>query len=116
MSRIIELGSEEIPNDRESVVFLVPEKIKGLEQFFNIFRTLLNFPSYFGFNWDAFDECINDLHWITYRDVWIVFNDIPIIGEDDISVLYYLLRESVDRWNKTNEINLNIVIPRGFAK
>lgn len=114
MSCMIEMGTIKIPNDRNSVVFFVPEGIKGKDNFFNIFRTLLNFPSYFGFNWDAFNECINDLHWITYKTVWIVFNDIPDIGKENMFILQSILKESVDRWNKTKEKDITIVVPSGF--
>ncbi|GBR06551.1 hypothetical protein AA0323_1433 [Asaia siamensis NRIC 0323] len=96
------------------MVYYVPTGISGLEDFFNIFRTLLNFPSYFGFNWNAFDECITDLDWITYYEVWIVFSDTPNISERDLKILNNIMIDAVDHWSRTKEKNLSVVAPHGF--
>lgn len=34
------------------------------EELFTAVAQALQFPTYFGQNWDAFDECIRDLEWL----------------------------------------------------
>ena len=39
-------------------------KAKTTAALFDEFAAALQFPCYFGENWDAFDECLNDLEWL----------------------------------------------------
>ena len=55
---------------------------------FETFARCLEFPKYFGWNWDAFDECFWDMEWIKdkYRisDVGIyVFNIDNLLSEEE---------------------------------
>lgn len=45
----------------------------------------LQFPWYFGHNWDAASECLADLDWLLYPEVWIVLTeaDRAIESSDD---------------------------------
>ncbi|WP_062050487.1 barstar family protein [Bacillus sp. JCM 19034] len=40
------------------------KKCSDVEGLFDEFAIKLQFPNYFGKNWAAFDECINDLEWL----------------------------------------------------
>lgn len=33
------------------------------------------FPDYYGENWSAFDECIQDLEWLNFPKILVVFDD-----------------------------------------
>jgi len=39
-------------------------KMKDYQGLYNEFGAALQFPYYFGENWNAFDECIKDLSWL----------------------------------------------------
>lgn len=47
--------------------------ISGKDAFLNAAAKCLQFPDYFGGNWDAFEDCLTDLSWIESPGlVWLV--------------------------------------------
>jgi hypothetical protein len=45
------------------------------QELFLEWARVLEFPAYFGRNWDAFEECINDLEWLDGRTFILVIDD-----------------------------------------
>ena len=46
-----------------------------IDSFFQEVSASLRFPDYFGWNWDAFDECMTDLDWLQFSEIDIVIDD-----------------------------------------
>ena len=64
------------PNSQVRVV-RIPRGLTNKRRLFAIFVRELDFPSYFGWNWDAFEECLCDLSWLHNQGVFIVHQDLP---------------------------------------
>lgn len=47
-----------------ALVVRIPAAARGKEKLLGVLAKRLRFPSYFGHNWDALDECLRDLSWI----------------------------------------------------
>ena len=60
----------------------------------------LQFPYYFGGNWDAFEECVNDLGWLPARSyVLAVTRAENLLSEgDDFVTLLHILDAAATRW------------------
>ena len=57
-------------------VFAIPgAAIKTEEDLFSAVATALQFPAYFGRNWDAFDECLRDMTWLPSKGYVLVVRD-----------------------------------------
>ncbi len=54
-------------------------KCKTTIELFKEFSKKFLFPVYFGWNWHAFDECINDLDWINANGFCVIINNANLI-------------------------------------
>ncbi len=64
----------------------------------------LAFPSYFGRNWDAFEECLTDLSWAPARGYVLLYDHVaPFIRQSpaDWAVALDILTDAVDYWRRT---------------
>jgi hypothetical protein len=96
------LNELHISNNEFYVKILDGEKMKTKQTLFEEFACQLDFPTYFGYNWDAFDECINDLSWLN-ANVFILgfINSEKILcDENDVELKIFgsLLSEACDSW------------------
>jgi len=65
-------------HDPSTIVVRLPAGIRSKEKLLAVFADKLRFPRYFGWNWDSFEECLNDLSWLPAdQGVAIVHRDLP---------------------------------------
>ena len=64
-------------------------KFKTKQNFLNILNQELNFPSYFGSNLDALDECMRDLSWIQEKEIILNFNNINKLKDRNSGVISF---------------------------
>ena len=70
------------------------------------FARALRFPDYFGHNWDALDECLNDLNWLmplsSHKPVVVLVADAEELlqNEPELKKLLRLLSSTSVAWNQ----------------
>ena len=72
--------------------------------FLKIMSEKLYFPDYFGFNYDALDECMQDLSWLPEEKIIINFRFIERVkrkNESLYKIIYGCLVMYQEYWQKT---------------
>ena len=59
----------------------------------------LQFPDWFGDNWDALEDCLADLSWRREDGRVLVFSNWQALSSDDLGVLLDVLRSSAEFWS-----------------
>jgi RNAse (barnase) inhibitor barstar len=99
------------PNHLAGFVAELPEHIESKEELLNILSSKLKFPDYFGHNWDALDECLNNLEWLSAKTITIIHNSFPKLNENDSKIyIDILLNASVTQRSEQNNV-LNVLFP-----
>ncbi|MCY3821368.1 MAG: barstar family protein [Gammaproteobacteria bacterium] len=90
----------------------VPSGLGSKRELLEVLGSALDFPGYYGINWDALWDCLCDFEWLPEGDVVIRHEDLPLEGDSD-SVRTYLsiLEDSVEKWANSDERSLIIVFP-----
>jgi RNAse (barnase) inhibitor barstar len=76
--------------------------ISSLDDLYKQFIDVFRFPDYFGYNWDAFEECINDLDWLDAKSYILIVKDIEKLKlpENVIRIFLRILKDAADEWTK----------------
>ncbi len=83
------------------------KKSSAVNDFFNEVSAALQFPYYFGENWDAFEECILDLDWLEGTAYLLMISDanslLDSADNKDFHVLLKLLERANEEWLTPNK-------------
>jgi RNAse (barnase) inhibitor barstar len=78
------------------------QNMETIKAFYDELAAVLQFPLYFGRNWDALDECLADLEWLPAEGYVLIFADSPSILKSadakDIEGFLSLLSRSSNDW------------------
>ena len=77
--------------------------IKSKADFLKKVATVLNFPDYFGRNWDALGDCLMDLSWEPAAGYVLLFDNFHLFaGSDvaDVKVVRHIFDSSVEYWKQ----------------
>lgn len=90
----------------------VPAGIYSKRTLLELLGIGLKFPDYYGVNWDAFEECIRDLSWLSERNITIFHHDIPLSNNNSDARTYLLvLRDAVSKWTDEASHQMSVVFP-----
>lgn len=73
---------------------------------FSVIANAMNFPSYFGKNWDAFDECIEDMDWLPAKGYILILNEASKAFEaapETIRKLIVSWSDAGEYWTENNK-------------
>lgn len=98
--------------DEAAVVARLPAGIRSKKKLFDCLADKLSFPSYFGHNWDALEECLRDLSWLpTGKAVAIVHEDLPFGPRSDNRHTYIGVLRAAAEAAAASGRSLSIVLP-----
>jgi Barstar (barnase inhibitor) len=84
--------------------YLDGSQICGKETFLIKVAEAMKFPDYFGFNWDALDECITDLGWCPANRYVLIYDQPEVFSKADPTqwkIANDVLQSAIDYWRNT---------------
>lgn len=90
-----------------ALIVRLPRHLSSKQKLFAALADKLHFPSYFGWNWDALEECLGDLSWLPNgRAVFLVHQDLPFrSGGTNRQIYVDLLRQLATQSSKSGRLS-----------
>lgn len=105
-----------VPSDATLVV-PIPATVTTKEELLQALAKGLNLPTYFGWNWDALEECLRDLSWIPFPRHILLFHEAVPFAEDssDRSIYLDILKQAAKDCRAGQHHELTVVFPTTFV-
>ena len=85
------------------ISYLRGKRCKTEDDFLIEVSASFQFPYYYGENWAAFDECIQDLEWIKFSRIFVLFDDFSQSFRDQKKNQTILQDRVIDYWTRAIE-------------
>jgi hypothetical protein len=110
----------EVASGFDCSVFRVHGKTIGNKRdFLAATATSLNFPEYFGHNWDAFEECISDPDLTPNQTLIVIFDDMTAFVKnepDQFKTALDILRDAAKTWSDAGKSLLVLIGPASVGE
>ncbi len=87
--------------------FIEGDNIGDKASFLREFSGKLKFPEYFGFNWDAFSDCLTDLSWLNLNSgLLIIYNNPHKFRKNNPNewkIANDILLDAMDYWKESGK-------------
>jgi RNAse (barnase) inhibitor barstar len=101
---ILNTLSDKHSTEKTLVVIIDGEHTDTLEKFYQTITSSLKFPDNFGYNFDAFDEMVNDLDWLDESRIYLIFRNYDdfLSEENDEAreILLTILDDAANEWKR----------------
>ena len=107
----------DLPNVPDNaLVVSIPSGLENLNSLFDVLRTELGLPDYFGANLDALSEVLRDLHWVD-QSCLVLLHSGHTFSDDKLFGIYLsILQECVDDWKRDQEGRLVVIFPASMEE
>ena len=108
----------EFTNDRAAaaegrVIVRIPSGLNRKRRVLNEYARQLRFPAYFGWNWDAFEECLRDLSWLEEaKEIVIVHRDVPFKSSLEQRETYLAILHDLVTAPDARSPKVRVIFPR----
>ena len=99
-----------------ALVVSIPSGLESLNSLFDVLRTELGLPDYFGANLDALSEVLRDLHWVDQSCVVLLHSGQTFRDDKLFGVYLSILQECVDDWRRDQEGRLVVIFPASMEE
>lgn len=85
--------------------YLDGKNISNKQQLLIACTKVMDFPGYFGDNWDALEDCLTDLDWCLASQYLIVYTNTDVLAKNEPEtwqMLTAILQSVVDYWADTD--------------
>jgi hypothetical protein len=89
----------------------VPSDERDVIRFLGQLGCLLQFPNYYGQNWNALEDCLRDLAWIAEERVILCHRTLPSLPEQELRVYLAVVLHSIEDWRPGEAHQLIAVFP-----
>lgn len=100
-------------HNQKKLTVRIPAGINSRKHLFRLLREQLNFPDYFGENWDALQDCLTDFHWLTgVNSIRIVHEGLPFYpGWKKRRIYLDILKTVLLSWRGEMDLRIEIWFP-----
>jgi len=91
------------------LVVWIPRSVRSKEKLLAILAQGLHFPTYFGRNWDALEECLQDLSWLPEKaQASLIHEQFPFGAGDNRCIYGDILKSALQR---SDGRKLHVILP-----
>ncbi|TCS61794.1 barstar family protein [Varunaivibrio sulfuroxidans] len=98
-------------NDLDSCIATLPIGLVGQEQLLYALYEVLNFPGWFGFNWNALYDCLRDFSWIEKNKIILIHKEFPKLSNKDMKIYLDILSNSINDWRSDDKHEFKVIFP-----